>query len=107
MDRRRFLRTALLTAVLTVLLMVSVMSVVAVAILDDVRFSVRRTANVEFQSQAQWYAAGVENLARGQIAGLLAAGQGGEPLLPRGGETVAVECARRLLALRAAFVPRR
>lgn len=69
-------------ALLTVLLLVGVMSVVAVAILDDVRFSVRRTANVEFQSQAQWHAAGVENLARGQIARLLRAGPARTPLEP-------------------------
>ena len=58
-------------ALLTVLLLVAVMSVVAVAILDDVRFSVRRATNVETQSQAQWYAAGAETLARGQIDRLL------------------------------------
>lgn len=69
-------------ALLTVLLLVAVMSVVAVAILDDVRFSVRRAANVEFQSQAQWYAAGAENLARGQIARLLASGPARTPLHP-------------------------
>jgi general secretion pathway protein K len=56
--------------------------VVAVAILDDVRFSVRRKANVEFQSQAQWYAAGAESLAMGQIAGLLARGPARTPLQP-------------------------
>ncbi|MFA4894088.1 type II secretion system minor pseudopilin GspK [Brevundimonas sp.] len=69
-------------ALLTVLLLVAVMSVVAVAILDDVRFSVRRTTNVETQSQAQWYAAGAETLARGQIARLLAAGPARTPLEP-------------------------
>lgn len=69
-------------ALLTVLLLVAVMSAVAVAILDDVRFSVRRTANVEFQSQAQWYAAGAENLALGQIARLLARGSARTPLEP-------------------------
>ena len=67
---------------MTELLLVCVMSVVAVAILDDVRFSVRRTANVEFQSQAQWYAAGAENLARSQIARLSAAGPSRTPLEP-------------------------
>ena len=40
-------------ALLTVLLLVAVMSVVAVAVLDDVRFSVRRATNVETQTQAQ------------------------------------------------------
>ncbi len=69
-------------ALLTVLLLVAVMSVVAVAILDDVRFSVRRATNVEFQSQAQWYAAGAENLARRQIARLLEAGPARTPLEP-------------------------
>lgn len=69
-------------ALLTVLLLVAVMSVVAVAILDDVRFSVRRATNVETQSQAQWYAAGAETLARGQITRLLAAGPSRTPLEP-------------------------
>lgn len=69
-------------ALLTVLLLVAVMSVVAVAILDDVRFSVRRATNVETQSQAQWYAAGAETLARGQIARLLAASPARTPLEP-------------------------
>ena len=66
-------------ALLTVLLLVAVMSVVAVAILDDVRFSVRRATNLETQSQAQWYAAGAETLARGQIDRLLYAGPGAHP----------------------------
>jgi general secretion pathway protein K len=69
-------------ALLTVLLLVAVMSVVAVAILDDVRFSVRRTTNVETQSQAQWYAAGAETLAHAQIKRLLAAGPSRTPLEP-------------------------
>jgi general secretion pathway protein K len=69
-------------ALLTVLLLVAVMSVVAVAILDDVRFSVRRATNVETQSQAQWYAAGAETLARSQIARLLDAGPARTPLDP-------------------------
>ncbi|MDQ7812241.1 MAG: type II secretion system protein GspK, partial [Brevundimonas sp.] len=61
-------------ALLTVLLLVAVMSVVAVAVLDDVRFSVRRATNAETQAQAQWYASGAEALARRQVARLLAAG---------------------------------
>jgi general secretion pathway protein K len=69
-------------ALLTVLLLVAVMSVVAVAILDDVRFSVRRATNVEAGSQAQWYAAGAETLARSQIARLVAAGPTRTPLEP-------------------------
>ncbi|TFW10931.1 general secretion pathway protein GspK [Brevundimonas intermedia] len=70
-------------ALLTVLLLVAVMAVVAVAILDDVRFSVRRTTNVETQAQAQWYAAGAESLARRQIEDLMAADSVRTPLEPR------------------------
>lgn len=69
-------------ALLTVLLLVAVMSVVAVAILDDVRFSVRRTTNLETQSQAQWYAAGAETLAQARIKGLLTASPTRTPLEP-------------------------
>jgi general secretion pathway protein K len=58
-------------ALLTVLLLVAVMSVIAVAVLDDVRFSVRRATNAETQTQAQWYADGAEVLARKQVARLL------------------------------------
>lgn len=54
-------------ALLTVLLLVAVMAAVAVLVLDDIRFSVRRTMNAETQAQAQWYAAGAEGLARRQI----------------------------------------
>jgi len=70
-------------ALLTVLLMVAVMAAVAVLILDDIRFSVRRTTNVESQAQAQWYAAGAENLARRQIAELGKADPARTPLQPR------------------------
>lgn len=69
-------------ALLTVLLLVAVMSVVAVAVLDDVRFSVRRASNAETQAQAQWYASGAEALARRQIAGLLTTGPSRTPLEP-------------------------
>lgn len=59
-------------ALLAVLLLVAVMAVVAVAVLDDVRFSVRRTTNAETGAQAQWYADGAETLARRRIARLTA-----------------------------------
>ena len=76
-------------ALLTVLLLVAVMAAVAVVVLDDVRFSVRRATNTEMQSQAQWYAAGAEALAHRQIAGLLAAGPARTPVEPRwNGRTV-------------------
>jgi general secretion pathway protein K len=70
-------------ALLTVLLLVAVMAAVAVLILDDIRFSVRRTTNVETQAQAQWYAAGAEALARRQIADLMAVDAARTPLEPR------------------------
>lgn len=69
-------------ALLTVLLLVAVMSVVAVAVLDDVRFSVRRATNAETQAQAQWYASGAEALARRQVARLMTAGPARTPLRP-------------------------
>ena len=70
-------------ALLTVLLLVAVMSAVCVVILDDVRFAVRRTTNIETLSQAQWYAAGAESLARRQVALLAAADPARTPLEPR------------------------
>jgi len=54
-------------ALLTVLLMVAVIAVIAVAVLDDIRFGVRRATNARSASQAQWYAIGAEQLARRQI----------------------------------------
>ncbi len=57
-------------ALLTVLLLVAVMSIIAVGVLDDIRFGVRRTANAVGRSQAQLYALGAEELARVRIARL-------------------------------------
>lgn len=70
-------------ALLTVLLLVAVMAVVAVAVLDDVRFSIRRTTNVETGAQAQWYADGAETLARRRIGGLTALDPDRTPLTPQ------------------------
>lgn len=69
-------------ALLTVLLLVAVMAVVATAVLDDVRFSVRRTTNVERQAQAQWYAAGAELLARRQVTRLASIDPSRTPVQP-------------------------
>jgi len=69
-------------ALLTVLLLVAVMAVVAVALLDDVRFSVRRTLNAETGAQAQWYADGAETLARRRIGRLAAMDPNRTPLTP-------------------------
>ena len=63
-------------ALLTVLLLVAVMAVIAVGVLDDIRFGVRRTANAGGAGQAQWYALGAEELARVRIARLARATPG-------------------------------
>lgn len=55
-------------ALLTVLLIVAVMSAVAIAVMDDIRFSIRRATNVELRDQAYWYALGAERLAAATIA---------------------------------------
>lgn len=55
-------------ALLTVLLLVAAMATIAVGVLDDLRFGIRRSANVRSAAQAQWYALGAEELARVQIA---------------------------------------
>lgn len=47
------------------------MSAIAVAVLDDIRFAVRRTANMRGLGQAQWYALGAETLARTRVAKVL------------------------------------
>jgi len=62
-------------ALITVLLLVAVMSVLAVALLDDIRFGIRRAVNAGENGQAQWYALGAEALARARI-GQLTRGEG-------------------------------
>ncbi len=59
-------------ALLTVLLLVAVMSVLLIAVLDDIRFGIRRAGNAQAQAQAQWYALGAETLARAQLSQLSA-----------------------------------
>ena len=58
-------------ALLTVLLMVAVISVIAIGVLDDIRFGIHRTFNARVANQAQWYALGTEQLARARIAKLM------------------------------------
>lgn len=70
-------------ALLTVLLLVAVMAVLAVAVLDDVRFSVRRGVNVQGTAQAQWHALGAETLARIQIRRLAQRDDERTPVTPR------------------------
>ncbi|MHB1207111.1 MAG: type II secretion system minor pseudopilin GspK [Rhodospirillaceae bacterium] len=50
-------------ALLVVLLLLTVLSSVAVAVTDDIRFAIRRAANIRLNQQAVWYARGAETLA--------------------------------------------
>lgn len=70
-------------ALLTVLLLVAVMAAVCVLILDDVRFTVRRTANVEHLAEMQSHAAIAETLAAAQIMRLSKANPLVTPVEPR------------------------
>ncbi|MGY0561430.1 type II secretion system minor pseudopilin GspK [Luteimonas sp. A277] len=54
-------------ALLTVLLLVAVMAVLVMAMLDDIRFGLRRVGNAQAVAQAQWHALGAEALAMAQI----------------------------------------
>lgn len=58
-------------ALLTVLLLVAVIAVIAVGVLDDIRFGTRRAFNARISDQAHWYAIGSEQLARARIRQLL------------------------------------
>ncbi|MBX3479202.1 MAG: type II secretion system minor pseudopilin GspK [Caulobacter sp.] len=58
-------------ALLTVLLLVAVMAAIAVGVLDDIRFGVRRTFNANAATQGQYFALGAEELARSRISRLL------------------------------------
>jgi general secretion pathway protein K len=48
---------------ITVLLLVAVMATIAVALIDDIRFGIRRASNIQASTQATWYAIGSEQLA--------------------------------------------
>ena len=63
-------------ALLAVLLLVAVMTVLIVAMLDDVRFGQRRTGNSAAIAQAQRYALGSEDFARASLQPWLQAAVG-------------------------------
>lgn len=69
-------------ALLTVLLLTATMAAVCVVILDDVRFSVRRTTNLELTAQGQAYGAGAERLAAAEIERLTRISPGRTPVQP-------------------------
>ncbi|WP_184718007.1 type II secretion system minor pseudopilin GspK [Caulobacter sp.] len=58
-------------ALLTVLLMVAVIGIIAVGVLEDIRFGIRRASNAQIGAQARWFALGGEQLARNRIDQLL------------------------------------
>ena len=61
------------TVLLTTLLIMAVMATVAVAIMDDIRFAVKRTINVGDYAQADWYVKGAEDFAESYISSQLSA----------------------------------
>ena len=54
-------------ALLTVLLMLTVMSAVAVGLMDEIRFDIRRSVNTRLYEQAFWFAMGGEEFALNAI----------------------------------------
>ena len=60
------------TVLLTTLLIMAVMAAVSVAIMDDIRFAVKRTINVGDYAQADWYVKGAEDFAQSYISSQLA-----------------------------------
>lgn len=59
------------TVLLTTLLIMAVMAAVSVAIMDDIRFAVKRVINVGDYAQADWYAKGAEDFAASYISTVL------------------------------------
>ncbi|ATS20099.1 type II secretion system protein K [Xanthomonas phaseoli pv. phaseoli] len=57
-------------ALLTVLLLVAVMTLLMAAMLEDLRFGLRRSGNGQAMTQAQWYALGSEAVARQRLQAL-------------------------------------
>lgn len=55
------------TVLLTTLLIMAVMAAVSVAIIDDIRFSVKRIINVGDYAQTDWYVKGAEDFAASYI----------------------------------------
>jgi len=56
------------TVLLTTLLVMAVMAAVSVAIIDDIRFAVKRIINVGDYAQTDWYVKGAEDFAASYIA---------------------------------------
>ncbi|MEE9346887.1 MAG: type II secretion system minor pseudopilin GspK [Robiginitomaculum sp.] len=52
---------------LTTLLVMGLMATLAVAMMDDVRFGMKRTGNVQSNAQAQWYAIAAQDFSRAYL----------------------------------------
>ena len=59
------------TVLLTTLLIMAVMASLSIAIMDDIRFAVKRTINVGDYAQADWYVKGAEDFAESYISSQL------------------------------------
>ncbi len=71
MSKRQSERGAVL---LTTLLVMSIMAAVAVALIDDIRFGVKRAINAQAYAQADWYVKGAEDFAQGYLEQSIAQG---------------------------------
>ena len=60
------------TVLLTTLLIMAAMAAVSVAIMEDIRFAVKRTINVGDYAQVDWYVKGAEDFAQSYISSELA-----------------------------------
>lgn len=69
-------------ALLSVLLLISVMTAISLAVLDDMRFAVRRQGNAQVLDQGYWYALGAENYAQVEVAKQWRALSGRLPFTP-------------------------
>ncbi len=68
-------------ALVSAMLIVSLMAVVALSLVESVRFASRLSLNLEAREQAQLYAVGAEQLARGSVRSFWVAGQDRQPAL--------------------------
>ena len=59
------------TVLLTTILIMAIMATISVAIMDDIRFAVKRTINVRDYAQADWYVKGAEDFAESYISSQL------------------------------------
>lgn len=56
---------------MTTILMMAIMAVITIAIIDDIRLSITRAANVQAGEQMDWFGRGAESFARNWLSGLL------------------------------------